>query len=210
MKKWNIASIRKDYSQKQLNENDVEKNPFIQFDRWFGETLESKVSEPNAMILATATSDGKPSARVVLLKQFDSKGFSFFTNYQSKKGEQITQNPFGSIVFFWPELERQIRIEGAIKMASEEESETYFQSRPEGSRIGAWISPQSKVIPNRDHLESLLNSIKESPKNRPPHWGGYILTPTLFEFWQGRPNRLHDRIQYTLKGNSWVIERLAP
>ncbi|MHC1704368.1 MAG: pyridoxamine 5'-phosphate oxidase [Tenuifilaceae bacterium] len=209
-----ISSIRKEYSLKKLDESEVNYNPFIQFGLWFDEILNSAIPEPNAMILSTATLDGKPSSRVVLLKQFNKNGFSFFTNYNSRKGTQIEQNPYGALVFFWPELERQVRIEGKISKASEAESDEYFTTRPAGSKLGAWASPQSQVVPNRKFVESLKvdfqNQFEGKSIPRPANWGGYRLSPTLFEFWQGRPNRLHDRIQYTLKDNLWVIERLAP
>jgi len=209
-----ISSIRKEYSLKKLDESEVNYNPFIQFGLWFDEILNSTIPEPNAMILSTATLDGKPSSRVVLLKQFNKNGFSFFTNYNSRKGSQIEQNPYGALVFFWPELERQVRIEGKISKVTEEESDEYFITRPAGSKLGAWASPQSQVVPNRKFVESLKvdlqNQFEGKSIPRPANWGGYRLSPTLLEFWQGRPNRLHDRIQYTLKDNLWVIERLAP
>ena len=214
MDKKDIASIRKEYALKQLDESDVYQNPFLQFGCWFDDALIAEVTEPNAMILATADSDGRPSARVVLLKGFDEKGFSFFTNYKSRKANQLKQNSSAALVFFWPELERQIRIEGKVSKVSESESDDYFNIRPEGSKIGAWTSPQSQIIPNRNFLDTLkVNSEKQflgKPISRPANWGGYRLTPNLIEFWQGRPNRLHDRIQYTLNGNEWIIERIAP
>lgn len=210
----NTASIRRDYSLKQLDEQDVDRNPFIQFGLWFDETLNADVLEPNAMIIATSTLEGKPSARVVLLKQFDNRGFSFFTNYHSRKALELEQNPNASLVFFWPELERQVRIEGSISKVSETESDNYFNSRPEGSKIAAMVSPQSQVIPNRNHIESLQvnyhHKFSAKPINRPTNWGGYLLSPSLFEFWQGRTNRLHDRIQYSFVNDGWIIERLAP
>lgn len=209
-----IASIRREYAQKQLDESDVNCSPFVQFGLWLDETIRAEISEPNAMVLATSTLEGKPSARVVLLKQFDDKGFSFFTNYQSRKASQLEQNPSAALVFFWPELERQIRIEGKVSRVSDQKSDEYFNTRPKGSKIGAWASPQSQVIPNRTFLDSLKidseNQFSGKPINRPANWGGYRLTPNLIEFWQGRPNRLHDRIQYSLIGDEWIIERLAP
>ncbi len=214
MKNKDIANIRKEYSLKQLNETDINSNPFVQFDIWLKEAIESRIPEPNAMVLATSSFEGKPSARVLLLKMFDERGFSFFTNYDSRKSRNILQNPFGALVFFWPDLERQIRIEGKISKVSDKESDLYFKTRPEGSKIGAWASPQSQVIPSRKYLENLNADFKEEfsrkPIKRPPNWGGYILVPSLFEFWQGRPDRLHDRIQYTLSNTHWKIERLAP
>lgn len=210
----NIASIRRDYTLKQLDEQKADSNPFSQFGLWFDEVLNAEILETNAMILATSTREGKPSARVVLLKQFDNTGFSFYTNYHSRKALELEQNPYASLVFFWPELERQVRIEGSISKVSDTESDNYFSSRPEGSKIAAWVSPQSKVILNRNYLESLQvdfqNQFSGKVINRPSNWGGYLLCPSLFEFWQGRPNRLHDRIQYRFVKGEWVIERLAP
>lgn len=214
MDKKDISSIRNEYSLKQLDEFEIDKNPINQFRLWFDDALDAEVVEPNAMVLATVNNEGKPSARVVLLKGFDEKGFSFFTNYQSKKAIQIEKNYHAAVVFFWPELERQVRIEGLVSKVSELESDDYFNSRPEGSKLGAWVSPQSQVIHGRNFLES-LQAVFDSQFNgqaitRPKNWGGYRLSPTLVEFWQGRPNRLHDRIQYTLFKNNWKIERLAP
>lgn len=212
--KRNISSIRREYALKQIDKKDVDPNPFIQFGQWFNDALVAEIADPNAMILASATTDGKPSARVVLLKGYDEKGFTFFTNYESRKAIQLESNPFAALVFFWPELERQIRIEGEVSKVNERESDDYFNSRPEGSKIGAWVSPQSQVISNRDYIEKLKDKIQnqfsEKAIHRPPNWGGYRLTPNLIEFWQGRPNRLHDRIQYSLIGSEWTIERLAP
>lgn len=209
-----LNALRHEYSLKSLSENDVKPTPIEQFDLWLSQAIESGVPEPNAMTLATSTFDGKPSARVVLLKHYDDKGMSFFTNYESRKAKNILQNPYGALVFYWPELERQVRIEGKIHKATDAESDRYFKTRPEASKIGAWASPQSSVIPNRKYLERLMADFEEEFKGktvkRPPNWGGYTLVPTLFEFWQGRPNRLHDRIQYTLINNQWKIERLAP
>ena len=214
MDKKDISSIRKEYALTQLNESEVSENPITQFGIWFDDALKGEISESNAMVLATATPDGRPSARVVLLKGFDENGFSFFTNYQSRKATQLEQNSYAAIVFYWPELERQIRIEGKIGRVSDQESDDYFNTRPEGSKIGAWTSPQSRVIPGRNFLESIKTIIESlftgKTISRPANWGGYCLTPYLLEFWQGRPNRLHDRIQYTLTKNKWVIERLAP
>jgi len=214
MDKKDIGSIRKEYSLKQLDERDVSENPFVQFSLWFNDALKAEVSEPNAMVLATTTTDGKPSARVVLLKSFDEGGFSFFTSYKSRKAKQLEHSPFAALVFFWPELERQIRIEGIVEKVSERESDDYFKTRPEGSRIGAWASPQSRIIPSRAFLEALKvnseNQFLGKPVVRPESWGGYRLTPNLIEFWQGRPNRLHDRIQYSLIEVHWIVERLAP
>lgn len=209
-----IAKLRREYSLKLLNESDVSTNPIAQFEFWLNEAIDSQLPEPNAMTLATSTFEGKPSARVVLLKQFNAEGFSFFTNYDSRKGKNLLQNPYAALVFFWPELERQVRIEGKVSKVSDSESDKYFRTRPEKSKIGAWASPQSRVIPSRRYLENLMSDFDEEFQHksivRPKNWGGYILKPTLFEFWQGRANRLHDRIQYTFINEKWVIERLAP
>ena len=210
-----IADIRKDYTLHELSENEVASNPISQFNSWFQEAVEAKVNEPNAMSLGTAV-DGQPSVRIVLLKGVDEKGFSFFTNYQSAKGEELRQNPKAALTFFWAELERQVRIEGVVEKRPEAESDTYFNSRPKGSRVGAWSSPQSQVIPDREVLEERVQEYSqkfEDTENvpRPDFWGGYVLSPTMVEFWQGRPSRLHDRIRYRLsENNSWTIERLAP
>lgn len=210
-----IAAIRKDYILQSLDEKDVLPDPVRQFEKWWNEVLGSEIEEVNAMTLATATKSGKPSARIVLLKGFDARGFVFYTNYESHKAIEIAENPHACLVFFWKELERQVRIEGMIEKTSAEESDAYFRSRPEGSRIGAWSSPQSKVIASRDILEAnvVANESRFSGTEiqRPPHWGGYVVKPVLIEFWQGRPSRLHDRIQYSrLENGSWKIERLAP
>ena len=210
----NIAGIRREYSLHSLNESDVAANPIEQFNEWWKNAIESEILEVNAMTLATSDKDGKPSARIVLLKGFDEHGFVFFTNYQSNKAKALEENPKAALIFFWKEIERQIRIEGIVEKVSEEESDAYFFSRPEGSRIGAWASPQSKVISNRKILEDNVQKYTAEFKNsipRPPHWGGYRVMPDLIEFWQGRSNRLHDRIQYTKTGKgSWKVERLAP
>ncbi|MEO6718728.1 MAG: pyridoxamine 5'-phosphate oxidase [Ferruginibacter sp.] len=209
-----IADIRKDYKLQTLNEADVDTNPINQFTRWWQDALNSDIDEVNAFNLATATTEGKPSARILLLKGYDENGFVFFTNYTSNKGNQLAHNPEAAMVFFWKELERQVRIEGVAEKVSSEESDAYFFSRPEGSRIGAWSSPQSKVIENREvieaNVEKYLKLFSESIP-RPQHWGGYRIKPVMMEFWQGQPNRLHDRIQYCQeKDNTWKIERLAP
>jgi pyridoxamine 5'-phosphate oxidase len=211
----NIADIRRDYSHKSLSENDVDANAIRQFEKWWNEAVSSKIDEVNAMILATASSDGLPSARIVLLKEFNEQGFVFFTNYESYKAQQLAENPKACLVFFWKELERQVRITGLIAKISGKQSDDYFQSRPEASRIGAWASPQSRVIENRDWLDEkfneLVNKMEGTAIARPPHWGGYIVKPVVIEFWQGRPSRLHDRIQYSLEeSGNWKIERLAP
>lgn len=210
-----ISDIRTDYKLRSLNEADVSPDPIAQFTSWWDEAVNSKIEEVNAMTLATVTSEGRPSARIVLLKGFDEKGFVFFTNYQSKKGKELEDNPHAAMVFFWKELERQVRVEGGIEKISEEESDAYYQSRPAGSRIGAWASPQSEVIDGREILENNFKALEKKFETgsipRPGHWGGYILRPSLIEFWQGRSSRLHDRIQYNLQpDNNWAIQRLAP
>jgi pyridoxamine 5'-phosphate oxidase len=209
-----IADIRKEYSLHSLDENDIAANAIEQFTRWWDDAVKSEIFEVNAMTLATATKDGKPSARIVLLKGFDEKGFVFFTNYNSRKGKELDENQNAALVFFWKEIERQIRIEGIVEKISAKESDDYFSSRPEGSRIGAWASPQSDVIENRQILEGNVKRYANEFKNsipRPPHWGGYRVMPLRVEFWQGRSNRLHDRIQYTKTADgSWKVDRLAP
>jgi pyridoxamine 5'-phosphate oxidase len=210
-----ISDIRKDYMMHTLEQGDVAPNPLNQFTRWWEDALKSEIDEINAFTLATSSAEAKPSARVVLLKDYDEKGFVFYTNYTSNKGHQLSQNPEVAMVFFWKELERQVRIEGIAEKVTPEESDVYFNTRPAGSRIGAWASPQSKAIESRtvieDNAKKYEKLFAEQPIPRPPHWGGYRVKPTMFEFWQGRPSRLHDRIQYCLeKDGSWTIERLAP
>jgi pyridoxamine 5'-phosphate oxidase len=211
----NIADIRKEYKLRTLSEKDVHPDPLKQFDRWWQEAVHSDLEEVNAMTLATATADGMPDARIVLLKGYDENGFAFFTNYNSAKGHQLLENPRASLVFFWAALERQVRLSGLVRLAAAAANDAYFNSRPEGSRIGAWASPQSEVIESREWLEKneekLKNELKGDTLRRPAHWGGYVVKPTRMEFWQGRPSRLHDRILYTLGSNGqWKIERLAP
>ena len=210
-----ISDIRKDYMLKALLEKDVEPNAIKQFDKWWQEALNSDITEVNAMTLATASADGVPSARIVLLKGYDEKGFVFYTNYDSFKGRQMGENPRACLVFFWKELERQVRITGLVEKVSAAESDAYFGSRPQGSQIGALVSPQSQVIESREWLEQREKAYAKDLSNiqliRPPHWGGYRVKPICIEFWQGRPSRLHDRIQYTLQEDAtWMIERLAP
>lgn len=210
-----IADIRKDYKLRSLSEKEAAASAVDQFDKWWQEAVHSEIDEVNAMTLATASADGIPAARIVLLKGFNERGFVFFTNYESFKGMQLAENPRACLVFFWKELERQVRITGLVEKVSEEESDIYFNSRPEGSRIGAWASPQSQVIESRGWLEErekiYTKDFTGKPLKRPAHWGGYRVKPITIEFWQGRPSRLHDRLQYTLQGeNSWKIERLAP
>lgn len=210
-----IADIRRDYQMEHLLETDVAHNPIDQFTKWWDEAVKSELDEVNAMTLATASATGMPSARTVLLKSFSQDGFIFFTNYNSHKGKEIEENPQACLVFFWKELERQVRITGPIEKVSAAESDEYFYSRPAGSRIGAWASPQSTVIPSREIIEANLAKYEQQFSGgditRPPHWGGYIVKPVFIEFWQGRPSRLHDRILYSKeKEGKWKIERLAP
>lgn len=214
----NIEDLRRDYSLSFLDEKEVFESPICQFEKWFKEAHETKIGEPNVMTLATATSDGIPSARIVLLKGVDEEGFRFYTNYNSSKGQLLAENPNVSLVFFWEGLQRQVRIQGLAYKLSEEASTAYYQSRPKGSQIGAWASPQSKVLTDRNLLEENVKKLSEEYKDqdqlpRPPHWGGYIVKPYQIEFWQGRSSRLHDRLRYTLtdlEPKKWIIERLAP
>lgn len=209
----NISAIRKDYSLKTLNINDLCNSPIDQFNVWFQEALASKVIEINAMTLSTIGEDGFPNGRIVLLKEVDS-GFVFFTNYNSQKGQELAKHPVASLTFFWPELERQVRIKGQIEKVSSKMSDEYFFSRPIGSQIGAWASPQSHKIASREELEQkqkeIENQFENTPITRPPHWGGYRLTPSYVEFWQGRPSRLHDRVCYEENNGSWELSILAP
>lgn len=209
-----LRDIRKEYNLSRLDMDSLDNNPLVQFRYWLNEALRSGAPEPTAMVLATASGDGKPSSRVVLLKSLDDDGFTFFTNYESRKGIQINANPYGSLLFFWPNLERQVRIEGKILKTHAHVSDEYFRTRPDGSKIGTWSSPQSKRIPSREYLESLHHDYLEMFRNkspeRPENWGGYKLIPQLVEFWQGRENRLHDRFEYSRNGSIWEIHRLAP
>lgn len=210
-----IADIRKNYSRKKLSEAKANPHPIKQFAKWWKQAVKSNLEDVNAMTLATASPDGVPSARIVLLKDFSDKGFIFFTNYNSFKGQQLSENPKACLVFFWKELERQVRITGLVEKISEEDSSEYFYSRPVESQLGAITSPQSQVIESREWLDKKFMQLKKEKGNkhiqRPPHWGGYIIKPVIIEFWQGRPNRLHDRLQYTLQPNAeWKMERLAP
>lgn len=210
-----IADLRQEYTAQSLHETEIASNPIDQFEKWWQQAVASEIKEPNAMTLATASADGVPSARVMLLKGFSKEGFLFFTNYKSFKAMQLDENPKASLVFFWGELERQVRVLGLVSKADDATNDEYFQSRPIGSRIGAWASPQSSVVESREWLDAQYERLIEEYKNkdvqRPPHWGGYYVQPVSVEFWQGRPGRLHDRIQYNLQQDgSWKIERLAP
>jgi pyridoxamine 5'-phosphate oxidase len=210
-----IRDLRKDFSGEPLEEKSVFGNPVKQFEHWFKEAVSAKVNEPNAMVISTVSNNNKPSARVVLLREFSENGFAFFTNYTSKKAEEIQQNPNACLTFFWPELERQVRIEGKVQRHNNTASDNYFHSRPKSSRVGAWSSPQSKKISGRKELEDLVTEFDKKYQEefvpRPDFWGGYLLLPDYFEFWQGRPSRLHDRIVFERKeNNNWELYRLAP
>jgi pyridoxamine 5'-phosphate oxidase len=210
-----IADIRRDYARAALNEAELHPNPLEQFRRWFAEALEAAVQEPNAMTLATATPDGRPSARVVLLKGVDERGFLFYTSYDSRKGRELEANPHAALVFFWPELERQVRVTGVVRKLPQDESDAYFRSRPVGSRLAAWASRQSEPIPDRAALEARLAEVRERFPGEevplPPYWGGYVVEPESIEFWQGRPSRLHDRLRYDRRPDGgWAITRLSP
>jgi len=209
-----LADLRKEYSTGGLSESDAGDDPFALFDKWLGDAIGAELTDPNAMILATCTPDGIPSARAVLLKALDDRGFTFFTNYDSRKGREMSANPRVALVFLWHQLERQIRVEGTVEIVTAAESDDYFAHRPLGSRLGAWASPQSAVIPDRAFLESrhaeLMAKYPDGNPPRPANWGGYRVLPTLIEFWQGRPSRLHDRILFTRTRTGWKRERLAP
>lgn len=210
-----ISDIRRDYMLKSFDESHAAKDPFDQFKEWWEEATSADIDEVNAMTLATVDANGKPAARIVLLKGYTHEGFVFFTNYQSAKGQDLAINSNAALLFFWKELERQIRIEGTVEKIDPADSDAYFHSRPAGSRIGAWVSPQSKVIPDRAFLENNYKQLVEKYPDenkvpRPPHWGGFIVKPESFEFWQGRSSRLHDRLKYTKNTEGWIRERLAP
>jgi pyridoxamine 5'-phosphate oxidase len=209
-----LANLRKEYSRHSLDEEGVDLNPIAQFDVWFQQALNAQLDEPNAMVLATATTDGLPSARMVLLKTYDDRGFVFFTNYEGRKSLELLQNSHAALLFYWSDLERQVRIEGTVEKTSRKESEEYFRVRPLESKLSAWASRQSSVTASRGVLEQKVADLREKYRDQevpaPPFWGGFRVQPTMFEFWQGRPNRLHDRIRYTLESGVWTIERLSP
>ena len=211
-----LADMRRNYAREGLTEAQAPDEPFALFHRWFNEAAETEQApvEANAMTLATVDADGRPHCRVLLLKGLDAQGFTFFSNYESAKGQQLNARPFAAMTFFWPTLERQVRIEGRVTKVSHEESDAYFQVRPLGSRLGAWASPQSRVIADREELEDLLKATEarfiDTQPDCPEHWGGYRLVPDRIEFWQGRPSRLHDRLNYRLLEGEWQRERLAP
>jgi pyridoxamine 5'-phosphate oxidase len=212
--KFNISNLRQEYKNNQLRRFDLLSNPFQQFENWFNEALNSNIYEPNAMVLSTVGFDGKPSSRMVLLKDFSEEGLSFYTNYKSKKGQQLNENPNASLLFYWEKLQQQIRIEGSVIRVPEHISDAYFSKRPKDSQFSAWISKQSHAVENKQHIEKLFFSFSEANKNtelkKPPFWGGFLLKPVWFEFWQGGEFRLHDRFTYTLISGSWNIERLYP
>ncbi len=210
-----IAEIRKEYTKASLESNTIDKNPIAQFKKWFDEAIQAQVLEPNAMTLSTVTEAGTPSARIVLLKEIEKSKFTFYTNYQSHKGRELENNPACALTFFWPELERQVRIEGISERVETSVSEAYFQSRPRGSQIGAWASPQSSVLKDRTLLEARVKEIEKRFEGKdtlpkPHQWGGYAVEPLKIEFWQGRQSRLHDRILYYRSGDQWLTHRLAP
>jgi pyridoxamine 5'-phosphate oxidase len=209
-----LIHLRREYSHSTLDENGVDPDPIAQFADWLEQALEAGVAEPNAMLVATATADGAPSARVVLLRGYDERGFVFFTDYRSQKGTELSANPRTALVFYWPALDRQVRIVGSATKTSREESEAYFRTRPRGSRLGAWISHQSQVIPSRGMLDEKVPELEERYRKEeiplPPYWGGFRVSPETLEFWQGRESRLHDRIRYRRAGDQWRIERLSP
>lgn len=211
----NIADIREDYEREGLLETEVLDNPLDQFDKWLKEAIDAALWQPNALTLATATREGRPSARVVLLKEVNDEGFVFYTNYNGRKGQELRENPYAAMVFLWPEFSRQVRVNGKVSRVGDATSDAYFAMRPRGSRLGAWASPQSEVVASREVLEEAMREYAEKypvgEVPRPPHWGGYCLVPETIEFWQGRQSRLHDRLIYRrLSDGGWKLERLAP
>lgn len=211
-----LSQLRQEYTRHELDEKMVHSSPTHQFSIWFNEALDSQILEPNAFTLSTVDLDGYPTARVLLLKELSETGFVFYTNYESAKGKEIEKNPYGAMTFLWLELQRQVRIKGSVSKVKRETSGEYFKSRPFESQLGAWVSPQSKIIPNRAFLDEKIQKYQQKYSSSeniplPDHWGGYVLNPTEMEFWQGRMGRLHDRIRYRLNGpQDWIIERLAP
>jgi pyridoxamine 5'-phosphate oxidase len=209
-----LSDLRREYADAALDVRDVDPDPIVQFRRWFDEAVQAQLTDANAMTLATSTRDGRPSARIVLLKEFDERGFVFYTDYRSRKGAELDENPQAALVFYWREIDRQVRLEGTVVRIDPAESAAYFSTRPSGSRIGAWASTQSAAISGRDWLDAEVKRVEERfPDGEvplPPHWGGYRVRPDVCEFWQGRPSRLHDRIQYRRDGDAWTVERLSP
>ncbi len=210
-----LENEREEYRRTGLDEQNCETNPIVQFERWMKDAQNAHLKEPNAMTLATATRDGRPSGRVVLLKEVSDMGFVFYTNYTSRKARELELNPVAALTFYWSELERQVRVEGAVRRVSREQSEAYFRNRPRGSRLGAWASKQSEVVATREELDARLRQLEAQYRDEevpvPEFWGGYCVHPEAVEFWQGRPNRMHDRLQYRRKGEyDWVIQRLSP
>lgn len=209
-----FSRLRREYGRNGLDEQQARRDPLEQFTAWLNDAMDAQVMEPNAMTLATAGADGQPSARTVLLKDYDERGFVFFTNYDSRKGCELRANPRASLLFLWKEIERQVRIDGLVARVSDEESVRYFNTRPRDARLGAWASEQSRPVATRSDLEAAFAAARDRFASddvpRPPYWGGFRLQPRQFEFWQGRPSRLHDRLQYTLRGDAWILQRLAP
>lgn len=212
--KYDLSQIRREYAQRVLKKKEVYNNPIRQLELWLDEAVHAEAMESTAMSISTADTEGMVTSRTVLLKELEKEGLVFYTNYNSLKGKQLRENPRTAALFYWPELERQVRVEGITEKLPPKDSDRYFESRPEMSKIGAWASDQSAEIPSRDYLEQRKKDLEKQFRNkkieRPPHWGGYLIRPTRFEFWQGRENRLHDRIEYSLENENWVIRRLAP